>query len=137
MVTWNRASERLFGISAQHAEGKVFGTEVARAKEPEAWQKLWAELLRVGTVSSEVGVLDADGDSIPIHLEGRLLRDGGEIRGAVFIGLDLRVRRALETQVASSQKMAAVGLLGGRNRARDQQPAQRSGGLLQASAREA
>jgi PAS domain S-box-containing protein len=111
VVTWNRASEQLFGITAKEAEGRVFGTEVAKAKEPAAWQKLWDELLRVGVVSSEVAVLDADGDSIPIHLEGRLLRDGGEIRGAVFIGLDLRVRRALETQVASSQKMAAVGLL--------------------------
>jgi PAS domain S-box-containing protein len=111
VVTWNRASEKLFGMSAADAEGKLFGTEVARAREPERWSELWQELNRGGVVSSEMAVLDHNGESIPIHIEGRLLRDGNETRGAVFVGLDLRVRRALENQVASSQKMAAVGLL--------------------------
>ena len=111
VVTWNRASENLFGVGPEAAVGRVFGLEVAVATEPERWKELWQELLASGFVSAEVQVLDADGDEIPVHLEGRLLRDGPKVRGAVLVGLDLRVRRALETQVARSQKMAAVGLL--------------------------
>jgi signal transduction histidine kinase len=62
-------------------------------------------------MASEIVLLDARGEAVPFHLEGRLLRDGQEARGAVLVGLDLRVRRALESQVLRSQKMAAVGLL--------------------------
>jgi signal transduction histidine kinase len=46
-----------------------------------------------------------------LHLEGRRLQGGDEVRGAVFVGLDLRDRRTLERQILRSQKLAAVGLL--------------------------
>src|SRR5690606_23025444 len=48
---------------------------------------------------------------VPLHLEGRVLKDGDAMRGAVLVGLDLRERRGLERQVLRSQKLAAVGLL--------------------------
>ena len=67
-----------------------------------------------------MSVLDAHGAPIPLHLEGRLLRDRAGVRapedpglviGAVLVGLDLRHRRALEDQILKAQKLAAVGLL--------------------------
>ncbi|HLT35217.1 MAG TPA: ATP-binding protein [Enhygromyxa sp.] len=111
VVTWNRASERLVGVSSDDAKGRLFGIDVARAKDVDHWREMWETLLRDGVMAREIVLLDASGDDVPVHLEGRLLRDGNEIRGAVLVGLDLRIRRALEKQVLQSQKMAAVGLL--------------------------
>src|SRR5690606_19557480 len=111
VVTWNRASERLVGVSSEEAKGRLFGLEVARAKDVDHWREMWETLLKDGVMAREIVLLDASGDDVPVHLEGRLLRDGNEIRGAVLVGLDLRIRRALEKQVLQSQKMAAVGLL--------------------------
>src|SRR5690606_11548805 len=111
VVTWNRASERLVGVSSDDAKGRLFGIDVARAKDVDHWREMSETLLRDGVMAREIVLLDASGDDVPVHLEGRLLRDGNEIRGAVLVGLDLRIRRALEKQVLQSQKMAAVGLL--------------------------
>jgi len=111
VVTWNRASERLVGVTSDAARGRLFGLEVARAKDIDHWRDMWEVLLRDGVMAREIILLDADDKDVPVHLEGRLLRDGNEIRGAVLVGLDLRIRRALEKQVLQSQKMAAVGLL--------------------------
>ncbi|MCB9566544.1 MAG: PAS domain-containing protein [Myxococcales bacterium] len=110
VVTWNRASERLLGIAAADARGRRFGIDVA-VVEPGRWRGLWEDLLRDGMVVREIAIADAQGTSIPLHLEARLLRDSAEITGAVLVGLDLRRRRALEDQVLRSQKLAAVGLL--------------------------
>ncbi len=111
VVTWNRASEHLLGITSDQARGRRFGLEVARADDTDHWLAMWETLLRDGVVAREIVLLDAENREVPFHLEGRVLRDGGEIKGAVLVGLDLRIRRALETQVLRSQKMAAVGLL--------------------------
>ncbi|HEY8376680.1 MAG TPA: ATP-binding protein, partial [Nannocystis sp.] len=114
VVTWNRASQQLLGISAAEARGRRFGVEVARLAEPARWDSLWASLRETGAIATEVAVLAANGQEIPLHLEGRVLRPadetGGE-PGAVLVGLDLRRRRALEDQILRAQKLAAVGLL--------------------------
>lgn len=111
VVTWNRASDQLIGVSAADAVGQRFGHDVAVASEPEQFDDLWTTLLREGEVAREITLRHRSGDEIPLHLEGRRLTQGDEVRGAVFVGLDLRERRALETQILRSQKLAAVGLL--------------------------
>src|SRR5690606_5329540 len=111
VVTWNRASEQLLGISAAEARGRRFGLDVARTPEPARWTELWGALLQGGTIAREIVIQTADGREVPLHLEGRLIRDSSEVTGAVVVGLDLRRRRALEDQVLRSQKLAAVGLL--------------------------
>ncbi len=111
VVTWNRASEALLGISTKNAEGRLFGIEVGAAEVDAQWADLWATLLREGDVAREITLRHQNGNEIPLHLEGRRLDAGGEQRGAVFVGLDLRDRRALESQILRSQKLAAVGLL--------------------------
>ncbi len=111
VVTWNRASAQLLGVPAESAIGRRFGVDVAAATEPAAWTELWASLLRDGGVTREVALRTEAGAELPVHLEARLMRQGGEIRGAVLVGLDLRDRRALESQILRSQKLAAVGLL--------------------------
>ncbi|MCA9698341.1 MAG: PAS domain-containing protein, partial [Myxococcales bacterium] len=111
VVTWNRASERLLGIASEQARGQRFGLEVARAKDVDHWREMWATLLADGVMAREIVLLDAEDREVPFHLEGRVLREGSEVKGAVLVGLDLRIRRALEKQVLQSQKMAAAGLL--------------------------
>jgi PAS domain S-box-containing protein len=111
VVTWNRASAQLLGISPDAAIGKRFGIDVAIATDPSAWTELWATLLRDGGVTREVALRAEGGTELPVHLEARLMREAGGVRGAVIVGLDLRDRRALETQILRSQKLAAVGLL--------------------------
>jgi PAS domain S-box-containing protein len=111
LVTWNRASEHLLRLSVVDAVGKRFGVDVARVTDQQRWQDLWEQLLEDGVFASDLTVRAADGEEIPLHLEGRVLREGDEIRGAVLVGVDLRERRTLERQVLKSQKLAAVGLL--------------------------
>jgi len=120
VITWNRASEALLGIAAEDARGRRFGEEVARLQGPASWDELWQTLRRTGQFVGEISVLGANGAAIPLHLEGRLLRDRagartpedpGLVIGAVLVGLDLRHRRALEDQILKAQKLAAVGLL--------------------------
>ena len=73
---------------------------------------MWKTLVARGAIASELVVCNREGRKLPLHLEGRLLRDHDEaVKGAVLVGLDLRHRRALEDQVLKSQKLAAVGLL--------------------------
>ncbi|WP_271995489.1 ATP-binding protein [Nannocystis radixulma] len=112
VVTWNRASQQLLGVSAEAARGRKFGVEVARLAEPARWDSLWASLRSTGAIASEVMVLAEGGKEIPLHLEGRLLRGADDPQaGAVLVALDLRRRRALEDQILRTQKLAAVGLL--------------------------
>lgn len=111
VVTWNRASEQIFGLSGDEATGQQFGVEVARAEKPKLWDAWWAELSDKGSVAREITLQSGDGAPVPLHLEGRILRDHEGVRGAVVVGLDLRDRRGLERQVLKSQKLAAVGLL--------------------------
>jgi PAS domain S-box-containing protein len=111
VVTWNRASEQLLGITAADAAGRRFGVEVAVASDPARWHDLWAALCSDGMIVNEIAIRTAGGVEIPLHLEARLLRDSSGVLGAVLVGLDLRRRRALEDQVLRSQKLAAVGLL--------------------------
>ncbi|MEM7156405.1 MAG: ATP-binding protein [Myxococcota bacterium] len=116
VVTWNRASEQTLGISGGEAVGRHLGREVAPAVDPDQWDALWGALLGEGMVAREITLLGddslpADKREIPLHVEARLLREDGEIRGAVIVGVDLRERRGLEKQVLRSQKLAAVGLL--------------------------
>lgn len=111
VVTWNRASEALLGIPSAEAEGRRFGVEVGVAQVAEQWSDLWSTVMTEGEVAREITLRHRGGDEIPLHLEGRRLDAGGESEGAVFVGLDLRDRRALESQILRSQKLAAVGLL--------------------------
>ena len=111
VVTWNRASEALLGIPSSEAEGRRFGVEVGVAQVPDQWDDLWKTVLIEGEVAREITLRHRGGDEIPLHLEGRRLDAGGSVAGAVFVGLDLRDRRALESQILRSQKLAAVGLL--------------------------
>ncbi len=111
VVTWNRASEALLGIPSAEAEGRRFGVEVGVAQVAEQWSDLWNTVMTEGEVAREITLRHRGGDEIPLHLEGRRLDAGGESEGAVFVGLDLRDRRALESQILRSQKLAAVGLL--------------------------
>ncbi|MBL8945065.1 MAG: PAS domain-containing protein [Myxococcales bacterium] len=111
VVTWNRASAQLLGIPAEAAIGRRFGLDVAVATDEGAWTELWSALLRDGGVTREVVLRAQGGAELPVHLEARLMRQAGGVRGAVLVGLDLRDRRALESQILRSQKLAAVGLL--------------------------
>ena len=52
-----------------------FGVEVATLQPPANWSELWDTLRRTGQFVGEMSVLNHAGETIPLHLEGRLLRD--------------------------------------------------------------
>ncbi|MGB1699949.1 MAG: two-component system sensor histidine kinase NtrB, partial [Nannocystaceae bacterium] len=111
VVTWNRASEHLLGTTSEEARGRRFGVDFAVANDPEAWRE-FLDRVRTDDVSTmEMGFADAGGGEVPLHVEGRALKEGARMTGMVLVGLDLRNRRALESQVLRSQKLASVGLL--------------------------
>jgi PAS domain-containing protein len=53
VVTWNRASEQLLGITAADARGRRFGVDVA-ILHGASWDDLWAILRRTGNFTGEV-----------------------------------------------------------------------------------
>ena len=111
VLTWNRASEQLLGVSADEATGRRFGVEVAVALDPHAFYRFVRSVWDEGVATMEMGFTMPDGSEVPLHVEGRALREGARATGMVLVGLDLRTRRALESQVLRSQKLASVGLL--------------------------
>lgn len=111
VVTWNRASEQLLGTSSEDARGQRFGVDFAVANDPDAWREFLERVRTEDVATMEMGFVAAGGGEVPLHIEGRALKDGPRIVGMVLVGLDLRNRRALESQVLRSQKLASVGLL--------------------------
>jgi PAS domain S-box-containing protein len=114
VVRWNRALERLYGISPEealgHAVGELFPSsflEVLRARLGEDW---WGRTESLGI--SRLNLYNKQGQNKVVKLQlGPFVSEAGETQGTILIFEDVTDRVELERELKLREKMASLGLL--------------------------
>ncbi len=115
VTVWNRASERIFGWTAE----EVIGRPMPEAMVPEDERETSAERIRrtIGgepTRGDRVRRLTKDGRELWIDIYAAVLRDrDGRPIGIAGQLVDVTERVALEAQLAHAERLEAVGRLAG------------------------
>ncbi len=111
---WNEAATRLFGWSAEEAQGlDILALTPALGAGGRAAEIMEA-LRDGGTWSGEFQVRRKDGSEFPAHVTNALLRGpDGRPAGVVGISTDLSERKELEAQALRTTKLEAIGSLAG------------------------
>jgi PAS domain S-box-containing protein len=112
IATWNSAAERSFGYTAAEVVGRRFAAlpeNAAGEFDPLHARVMAGERLHDGRMQWR----HRDGRALDIVQSGAPLREGDTVSGAVFIAEDVTEKRKLESQLAQSQKIDAVGQLTG------------------------
>ncbi len=110
VLTWNLASERLYGWSAAEVLGRPLPTS------PEGEHMILRNNVLGGHALTGIEVVRRrkDGSEITINLSlAPLHGPGGAVVGVLAIAADLTALRQLEVQYRQSQKVEAVGQLAG------------------------
>ncbi|MBX3187644.1 MAG: PAS domain S-box protein [Labilithrix sp.] len=102
VVLFNRAAERIYGLTAND----VVGTNV-RALYPEGTAQMIMRMIRAGSGRVEglkVDVVDAAGAPVPVSLSGALIFEGETAVGSVGIFTDLREKMRMEQRLQQAQE---------------------------------
>jgi PAS domain S-box-containing protein len=104
ILSWNHASERVFGYSAK----EVIGKHMSVLFPPErvtSWGRLAAKVLRGQTVSQYQGLcLHRSGHRVPVSVIGYPIRDlGGKVEAYSTIIRDVTVAKKAEAALAESE----------------------------------
>jgi PAS domain S-box-containing protein len=114
IVTWNQAAERVSGSRAERVKGQSLLSLCDPEQEPEMAELLRQLIRGKGVQTTEVDLLTADGQAVPIAWSCSPMRDdGGAVVGIVAVGRDLTERRQLEAQLIQSAKIASLGVMAG------------------------
>jgi PAS domain S-box-containing protein len=112
ILVWNRAAERICGISRHEVVGRV---NVSAIYPPNVAQEIMRKLresereLGVGRLENfRTDLITKSGESIPIHLSAAILREGDKEAGTVGIFSDLRDRIVMEQRLAAAQEKLAM-----------------------------
>jgi PAS domain S-box-containing protein len=111
--TWNSAAERAFGYAEADAIGRTFATLPENARSEFARHH---SRIASGDQLKDLALpwLPASGRALDIVYFGAPVRgSNGEVSAAVYIAEDVTDRKALEKQLARSQRMEAIGQLTG------------------------
>jgi len=121
ILIMNRAAEELFGFTVREARGEKNVTDLYRpGKAKEIMRDLRSEKKggRGKLHTSEVMILNAEGEEIPVELSASIIYEDGKEIGTMGIYNDLRPRLAIErtlrearAQIAHSERMASLGQL--------------------------
>jgi len=102
VLLFNRAAERIYGITAQ----EIIGSDV-RKLYPEGTAEAVMKLIRDGGGRIEgvrTDILTAAGEAVPVSLSASLLYDHGKPVGSVGIFTDLREKMRMEQQLEQAQE---------------------------------
>jgi PAS domain S-box-containing protein len=114
ILTWNRAAERLVGLTSDQARGRPLSALCSVEQSTTI-----RDMLRTVASGSQVHNTEFDltvvsGDKVPVALSCSPMRDDeGRVVGIVGVGRDLTERRHLQTQLIHSAKMASLGVMAG------------------------
>lgn len=114
IVTWNRAAERTSGLKVDQVKGRSLLSLSAARQWPAMAEMLQTLARGAGVQNTEVNLLTASGQEVPISWSCSAMRDDpGQVAGIVAVGRDLTERRRLEDQLIHSAKMASLGVMAG------------------------
>jgi PAS domain S-box-containing protein len=114
IVTWNQAAERASGIRAEQVKGQSLLSLCDPEQEPEMADLLQQLIRGKGVQTTEVDLLAADGQAVPIAWScSPMWDDAGAVMGIVAVGRDLTERHQLEAQLIQSAKIASLGVMAG------------------------
>jgi PAS domain S-box-containing protein len=109
---WNQSAERLWGWTAQEANGRKITELVYPETEPfEAAMKL---LLEKGEWSGELQPVNKSGQEVIVNSRWTLLgEDQGQRKSVLVIETDITEQKKMETQFLRAQRMESMGILAG------------------------
>jgi PAS domain S-box-containing protein len=110
IVLWNKGAERTYGWTS----GEVIGRKAAGwlYKDPAEFEIAQAELLVKGEWQGEIIKRTKDGRDLTVASRWTLVRDAaGHPKAILAIDADITGKKALETQLMVSDRMASVGTL--------------------------
>jgi len=108
VLTWNRASEEIIGISGEEARAQP----LARILPERAWHDSLVVTMEQGVsrIREEHDLLRPDGTSLAVEISTAPLRDNeGRIRGAVATLLDVSSLKSMEERIRQLDRLAALG----------------------------
>lgn len=115
ILSWNRASEEIYGYSEHEAVGKTIHTLITTSETESETSKNIQEVFSGRTVKSVLW-RDRNKAGDPgwrLGNEFPLFNPDGSVSCGVFVGMDVTRSKELEEQLRQSQKMEAVGRLAG------------------------
>ncbi|MCU0544319.1 MAG: PAS domain S-box protein [Oscillatoriaceae cyanobacterium Prado104] len=106
IISWNKASERLYGYQENEVKGKNIFLIYPPEDRELMYQKIVDPLLEKGTNEVEVVACRKSGEQFYVHVSLSLLKDSnGEVCGTIGYSTDISDRKALEQELARKQAL--------------------------------
>ena len=110
ILLWNKGAERTYGWTSDEVVGRKAADWLY--KDPGEFQIAQAELLVRGEWQGEIVKRTRDGRDLTVASRWTLVRDAaGQPKAILAIDADITGKKALETQLMVSDRMASVGTL--------------------------
>jgi PAS domain S-box-containing protein len=113
VTLWNNAAEKLFGWSAEESLGRFYHSILEDEREKADFHKGFDAAKAGQSIKDRETIRRRrDGSSIVLSLSAAPIYNAdGNISGGVAIFADLTERKALESRMAQSEKLSAIGQL--------------------------
>ncbi len=118
ILTWNRAAERITGLTTDRVKGETLVALCAEEHRHTVQKMLRTVAAGSRVHSAEVELIlasgGADARQVPVALScSSMSNDEGRVVGIVGVGRDLTERHRLQAQLIHSAKMASLGVMAG------------------------
>jgi two-component system cell cycle sensor histidine kinase/response regulator CckA len=113
ILFWNRGAEKIYGWTADEAEGRNV-RELLFKTNPRQFDEARQVLFGRGAWAGELAQATRSGDEITVESRWTLVRDdAGEPRSVLVINTDITERKKIESQFLRAQRMESIGTLAG------------------------
>jgi PAS domain S-box-containing protein len=115
VITWNRAAERVSGLTLDQVRGKSFLSLCAADQRRALDTQLHRLTQGEESIATEASLITSNPQQqVDVAWNCSAMRDDtGVVVAVVAVGRDLTERRRLESQLAQSAKMASLGVMAG------------------------